>query len=567
MQKNKWEYRKGGDQDKALELSRTYGIPPLVANILLKRGVTDFDPFLYPDTSKLYDPFLMKGMREAVARIIRAIESGETITVYGDYDADGITSTAILVRFLRLRGAQVDYYIPGRLQEGYGVNNQAIETIAGGGSTLLITVDCGITATAEVEHAKTVGLDVIVTDHHECKDEIPDAVAVLNPKQKDCSYPFEKLAGVGVVFKLLQALCMELKLHLQELFDETLDLVAIGTVADVMPLLDENRILVKNGLEQISYTQNKGLKALAKQAEISLRDMTTGTIGYGIAPRINAAGRVGDPRCAVELLLATEDRCAEELARELDIENKNRQASEQLIFEEATSILSENPALMEAPVLVLAHEGWHHGIIGIVASKMTERFHKPCILISLHDGVGKGSGRSIKPFNLFAALDACRDDLIKFGGHDLAAGLTLPEEKIEDFRKHINAHAESMLEKEDFIPVLTLDAELPLLYMNLNTVDKLSVMAPYGMANPNPVFVCRNLTVTGIRVLSEGKHIRLTLSDGTYTAYAIGFSMGALGETIKLQDKVDIVFTLDINVYRGEQQVQIQLRDLRRVQS
>jgi len=563
MQKKRWTMLAVQESPERIkELSSQYGLPPVVMTILLKRGFASFEDYVFPDTDKLHDPYLMKGMHEASARIVQALKNHEKITVYGDYDVDGITSTAILVRFLRERGGNVSYYIPSR-EEGYGVNIAAIDTIAADGSTLLITVDCGITATKEVEYAKTIGMDVVVTDHHECKDEVPLAVSVLNPKQADCSYPFKKLAGVGVVFKLLHALTLELKFHEREFFDRYIDLVSLGTVADVMPLVGENRIIVKNGLSHMSYTENRGLRALLRQAAVDMSHVSTGTVGFALAPRINAAGRIGDPGCAVELLLAEDDSTAERLAQFLDEENRERQATEQEIYNEALMLLSKDKQFQDDYVIVLAKKGWHHGVIGIVASKLTEKLHKPTILISLSDGEGKGSGRSIKGFNLFDALSHCEGDLIRFGGHELAAGLTVAEDSVEVFRQHINSYAYKILTKEDFIPELMIDAELPIQYLNLNTVDKLSVMAPYGMGNPAPVFLSRNLRIINIRPMSEGKHLRLGLTDGTYVVDAVGFSMGEYLDKLSINDCVDVVFHLEGNVYRGERRVQIQLKDLR----
>lgn len=563
MQKKRWTMRSVQQSPETIkELSSQFGLPPVVTTILLKRGFTSFEDYVFPDTDKLHDPYLMKGMNEAVLRIESALKNQEKITVYGDYDVDGITSTAILVRFLRERGANVTYYIPSR-EEGYGVNIAAIDMMAAEGTTLLITVDCGITATKEVDYAKSIGLDIVVTDHHECKDEVPAAVSVLNPKQPDCSYPFKKLAGVGVVFKLLHALTLKLKFHEREFFDRYIDLVSLGTVADVMPLVGENRIIVKNGLQHMSYTENKGLRALLRQAAVDISQISTGTIGFALAPRINAAGRIGDPGCAVELLLAEDDGTAERLAQFLDEVNRERQATEQDIYQEALMLLSQDKRYLDDYVIVLAKEGWHHGIIGIVASKLTEKLHKPTILISLSEGEGKGSGRSIKGFNLFDALGHCEEDLIRFGGHELAAGLTVSENSLETFRNHINSYARTVLKEEDFIPELMIDAELPIAYLNLNTVDKLSVMTPYGMGNSAPVFLCRNLRIVNARPMSEGKHLRLGLTDGTYVVDAVGFSMGEYLEKLSVNDCVDVVFHLEGNVYRGERRVQIQLKDLR----
>ncbi len=564
MKKKKWVLMsKEHRAEDVLKISRELNLPPVIATIILNRGISEPDSFISPTEDALLDPFLMKGMEKAAERILSALEKSEKIAIYGDYDVDGITSTAIMVRFLRSHKADVMYYIPDRLEEGYGINKNAIDKIADSGVSLLITVDCGITAVGEIEYAKTKGIDTIITDHHECKDEIPDAYCLLNPKQPDCMYPFKKLAGVGVAFKLLQALTLKMRFHMRELIEEYVDLVAIGTVADVMPLVGENRIIVKKGLELLSYTMNKGIRALAECAEINLTNVQTGTIGFMIAPRINAAGRMGDPRCAVELLLATDEMTARRYAEQLNEENRERQETEICILEEALEMIASNPAYKEDYVLVLSHENWHHGIIGIVASKISERFHKPCILISTDEETGKGSGRSIRSFNLFKALEHCQGCLQKFGGHDLAAGLSVAPEQIDSFRKRINDYAKATLTEEDFTPLLYLDSELPAQYINMNTAEKLSILEPYGMGNASPLFFARKLTVSQIRPLSEGKHIKLTLRSGEYSVDAVGFNMGELNEQLNNDDTIDIAFNLDINVYRGMRQLQVLLKDVK----
>lgn len=564
MQKKKWILlSKNNRREDILRISGEYGLPPVIATVLLNRGIEDVEEYIRPETENLHDPFLMKGMEQAAERILLALERGEHITVYGDYDVDGITSTAALVKFLTEHRADADYYIPDRLEEGYGINNGAIDKIAARGTKLMITVDCGITAVTEIAYAKELGMDVIVTDHHECKETVPDAWCILNPKQPDCPYPFKKLAGVGVVFKLLQALTIRMKFHMKELLEEYLSIVAIGTVADVMPLLGENRIIVKKGLGMMKYTVNRGIRALMEQAEVDPAALTAGTVGFTLAPRINAAGRMGDPKCAVEMLLARDEKTARQYAELLDRENRERQATEQKILEEALGVIAADPSMEDDYVLIIGHEGWHHGIIGIVASKISERFNKPCILISTGDGMGKGSGRSIKCFNLFKALEHCGSDLTKFGGHELAAGLSLETEKIPLLRRHINEYAKSILSEEDFIPRIYVDTALPAEYVNMNTAERLMLLEPYGMGNASPVFFAKGLEVTNIRPLSEGKHIKLTLSGGGSVIDAVGFGMGACLSEIKAHDMIDILFNLDINVFRGERQVQVLLKDMR----
>ena len=565
MQAKKWIMReKNYSKDEIISLSKELGLPPVVISILLIRGIKDVRRFVNSDMSLLHDPYLMKDVKEATERIVNAINSKEKITVYGDYDVDGITATVVLMRFLKSHGAIVDFYIPDRLEEGYGINTDAIDAIASRGTSLLITVDCGITAVAEIEYAKKKGMDVIVTDHHECKEELPKASFVINPKQPACNYPFKKLAGVGVVFKLIQAITIRLRFHMKELIEEYIDLVALGTVADVMPLEDENRIIVKNGLNHILYTTNHGLKALIKMAEIKTGTITTSTIGFGLAPRINAAGRMGKSHYAAALLLSESEREAERYASILEEENRERQALENEIYGEAIEIINQSAGLKEDYVLVLEHARWHHGIVGIVASKISEKYNKPCILISTdEEGIGKGSGRSIKSFNLFEALSECSDKLLKFGGHELAAGLGIKQSEIKAFRKAINDIAKRKLEPEDFVPVIHIDTEMPIEYLNLNTAEKITVLQPYGMGNSSPVFYTSNLTVMSAKALSDGKHLKMGLIKNDLYIDAIGFGMGDRANLLKKGDKVDVVYNLDINVFRGEKQAQIHLRDLR----
>ncbi len=564
MKKKKWIFmHKEHSAEDVKNLSETYGVAPLIATILLNRGITEPDNFITPSEDALLDPFLMLGMEQATERILKAIKDGEKIAIYGDYDVDGITSTAIMVKFLRSHNADVIYYIPDRHEEGYGINMDAINKIHAVGVTLLITVDCGITAVKEIAYAKELGIETIITDHHECKEETPDAFCLLNPKQPDCQYPFKRLAGVGVAFKLLQALTMKMHFHMRELIDEYIDFVAIGTIADVMPLVGENRIIVKRGLELLKYTVNRGIRALADVAEINLSDVQTGTIGFMLAPRINAAGRMGDPRCAVELLLAKDEMTAKRYAQILNDKNCERQETEIKILEDALNIIETTPSIKDDFVIVLSHEGWHHGIIGIVASKISERFNKPCILISTDEENGKGSGRSIRAFNLFKALENSSHLMQKFGGHDLAAGLSIKPENIDEFRKEINAYAKNLLTEDDFMPILYVDSELPPPYINMNTAEKLSILEPYGMGNACPLFYAKDLTISQIRPLSDGKHIKLMLTSEQYSIESVGFNMGELLDILKVDDIIDIAFSVDINIYRGARQLQVLLKDIK----
>ena len=564
MKKKKWIFmHKEHTSDEIKSLSENVGVAPVIATIMLNREITDPQSFITPSEDALLDPFLMLGMEKATERILKAINNNEKIAIYGDYDVDGITSTAIMVKFLRSHKADVIYYIPDRNEEGYGINTDAIDKIHAQGVTLLITVDCGITAVKEIAYAKKLGIETIITDHHECKDETPDAYCLLNPKQPNCEYPFKKLAGVGVAFKLLQALTLKMHFHMRELIDEYIDLVAIGTIADVMQLVGENRIIVKKGLELLKYTVNRGIRALAEIADINLAGVQTGTIGFMLAPRINAAGRMGDPRCAVELLLAKDDMTAKRYAEILNDKNRERQETEISILEDALNIIETNPSIKDDFVIVLSHDGWHHGIIGIVASKISERFNKPCILISTDEENGKGSGRSIRSFNLFKALENSAHLMQKFGGHDLAAGLSIKPENIDEFRKEINDYAKQCLTEDDFMSILYIDSELPPPYINMNTAEKLSILEPYGMGNACPLFFAKELTISQIKPLSDRKHMKLVLSSDEYTFEAIGFNMGELLDILSVDDKIDIVFNIDINIYRGARQLQVLLKDLK----
>ncbi len=570
LQKKEWVLRgeptKVHDAEAIRKISSEHGIPPLIATLLLSNQIESISHYLEPSLDKLHDPFLMKGMEEAVLRIAKALKEKEKILIYGDYDVDGITSTAILVRFLREQGgAEVCYRIPDRFKDGYGLKSSAIDFCVEENIGLLITVDCGITSCEEVTYGKENGVDIIITDHHKCKEALPQAVAVLNPKQPGCNYPFKNLAGVGVAFKLLQGLVRHLGLDEKQFLASYIDIVSLGTIADVMPLVGENRILVKHGLDALSSTKNLGLKALMNQAGVDAGRISTGTVGFALAPRINAAGRIDEPAVGVELLLSETEDMATETAEFLDDTNRRRQLIEQEIFEDAMAMLTDGGGGYEDDtVLVLAKEGWHSGVIGIVASKITEKFNKPSILISVNGADGKGSGRSIKGFNLFEALSSCGEHLTKFGGHELAAGLTISGTDIDAFRTAINQYAQSVLSPEDFVPKLLVDAKLPIAYASLNTVDKLSIMEPFGMSNPNPVFFCNNLTITGIYTMSEGKHLRLTVTDGVTAVQVVGFSMGDLVLELSVGDVIDIAYHLDANVYRGERRSQLLLKDLRR---
>ncbi len=567
MLKKKWVLREF-DKNRVVEMSKAFRISPLTAIILYNRGIREDDDvrqFLSKDLKVMHDPYLMKDMQKAVERIHAAQNNHEKITIYGDYDVDGITSIAILYKHLTEMGIAVDYYVPDRMQEGYGINTDALDKIRQNGSSLIITVDTGITAVEECEYATKIGLDVIVTDHHECKEQIPDVYAAIDPKQKDCPYPFKSLAGVGVVFKLIQAL--NEKKSLPDLMEKYADLMCLGTVADISPLVDENRVIVTEGLKRFKTTKNIGLKALI-DVSTNGKAITTSTIGYIIAPRINASGRLGCASSSVELFLTDDKNRAHELAESLCEENTLRQKTEQKMFRDALEYLDEHPEIKDDNIIVIPHKEWHHGIVGIVSSKITEKFYKPSILFAVgEDGEAKGSGRSINGFNLFGTLEKCSDLLEKFGGHELAAGLTIRAENIEAFRQKVNACADDRLEEQMMTPTILLDAAIKVPYITLETVCDINRLQPFGVDNPTPAFAIRNIKIHRISVMSEGKHLRMTLTkDGIYLD-AVGFGMGEFYQHLEEGDMIDVAFALDINDYKGFRNVQLILKDIKKTEA
>lgn len=549
------------------DAAQNSGVPNIIANILLNRGIpeSDFKVFLSKSKQGILNPFTMLDMEKAADRIIKAIEGGEKTVVYGDYDVDGITSTVLLYQFLKEHGANVDYYIPDRIDEGYGINIMAVNKLIKSGAKLLVTVDCGITAIGEVEFAKLQGMDVVITDHHTCKERISEAaVAVVNPKREDDEYEFDALAGVGVAFKLALAITMKMGGNTGDCFDKYCDLAAIGTVADVVPLIGENRIIVQKGLDTMASPKRCGVKALLEIAGVADKKTNTGTIAFALAPRINAAGRLGNAKIAAELLLTKDPEEARRIAAELDGLNKERQATELEINNEAMKMIAEDKDFDKKQVIVLAKEGWHNGVIGIVASRIMEIFYKPCILISLNNGAGKGSGRSIAGFNLFDALNECDDLLTEFGGHAMAAGLGINEEKLEEFTEKINKYAKERLTPEDMIPVVKIDTVLQGSNLNIATSKLLSALEPYGMGNEAPVFAVKNATViSAATVGAEGKHIRMQIEKDGTRVNCIGFGMGEYINAIKPGTAVHLAFKLDVNNFKGNETAQLVLSDIK----
>lgn len=556
---------KNADSSETEKIAKKLGIPPVIATVMRNRNIdaADYEAFLNKSIKNVHHPFLLKDAQKAAQRICKAIETKEKIVIYGDYDVDGITSTSILYMFLTSLGANTEFYIPNRSDEGYGINIPALQKIKNGGASLLITVDCGITAVGEVELAKAMGLCVIITDHHTCKEIIPNAYAVVNPKQPDCTYPFKDLAGVGVAFKLILAVALTLNLSAKIYFDKFIDIVAIGTIADVVSLTDENRIFVANGMNMLKNTSNLGLRALFKSGAIADKPINAGLISFTIAPRINAAGRVGSANSAVELLVTNSEKRAEEIAYALEDENRARQETEQTILSEANHMIESDNDFNKKRVIVLAKEGWHHGVIGVVASRIVDKYYKPTILISLKDGMGKGSGRSIKGFNLFNALTDSGEYLLKYGGHELAAGLGLNEADIDRFEKNINEYAKHHIEEEDLTPYINIDSMLEIGDLTVENAQILSVLEPFGMGNAQPIFAVKNVSVVAQRALGDGRHVKLTVAKNGKTIDFLGFNMAEALAGFVVGSKIDIAFSMSVNLFRGEKQLQAVLKDAR----
>ncbi len=548
------------------EMSSHLGVSDIITQVLINRGITNKDiakDFLFGGAEKLGDPYLLKDMEKVVTRIVKAIADKEKIMIYGDYDVDGMTSSALLLRVVRDLGGVVDYYIPDRQTEGYGLNGDALTVLAETGTDLLITVDCGISAVVEVENIKSQ-IDIIITDHHEPPAQLPDAYGIINPKQTECQYPEKNLAGVGVAFKLCQALWQ--RYHGREpIFLNYIDLVAIGTVADIVSLTGENRILVKLGLAAIANTNNIGLQALMEVCSIDKKQIDTGKIGFGIAPRLNAVGRMSTATHGVELLITQDHERAKELAVQLNEENTQRQAVEKEIQEAAETLVS-NIDMSDAKILVLAGEGWHSGVIGIVASRLVEKYYRPVVMISLQEGIGKASCRSIPALDIYDALQQCSDILVKFGGHRQAAGLSILPENVDELRRRLTTIATHCLTTEDYIPILTVDSVVSLSEMNTDFLKQLECLKPYGMGNPSPVFACENLDLKDIRTLGkEAQHLKLKVAQGNCINDVVAWRLGELADHLQEQNKIDVAFFPEVNEWQGRSTIQLRAHDVRQL--
>ena len=563
----KWVIDCDYNEEDVERLSRELGVPHLLSRILLKRGIDSFEKarsYFRPSLEDLYDPFLMKDMDKAIQRLYQALESGEKILVYGDYDVDGVSGASLLYLALsQLVGPKVSYYIPDRMTEGYGLSRKGIDEAHNNHVSLIVTVDCGVTAVDEIAYANQLGIDVIVCDHHQPSDTLPPAVAVLDPKRADCAYPFKELAGVGVGFKLLQALYQHLGLNEAEL-DEFLDIVAIGSCADIVPLIDENRILVRHGLDRINSNPRYGIKALLESAGISRKELTVGLVVFILAPRINAVGRMGDARRAVQLFTAQSLQEARAIARELEQENRHRRNVDETTFKEALEIVENRLDPVNDYAFVLYKEGWHPGVIGIVASRIVERYYRPTIMISIVDGIGKGSARSIAHFNIYEAIRECSHLLSGFGGHKYAAGLTIDQDKIPAFVKCFQEVARKKLKPEDLIPQMDIDCEADLSAFDERFMRLIKLMGPFGPMNMRPVFVSRNVRVVGEPSVVGTNHLKLRLAQNGAEIDAIGFNLADRLALVQQKNGIlDCAYVLEENVWNGHRSLQIRLKDIK----
>jgi len=549
-------------------LSKELNISPILAQLLINRGTKEVigaGKFLKADLKDLRDPYIFQDMEKAVDKILRAANNNERILIYGDYDVDGITSVALLFSILREFTNNLYYYIPNRFQEGYGLNEEAIDIAFKNNFKLIITVDCGISSIHEIEKANNYGIDIIVIDHHQPQKDLPSAIAIINPKC-DKNYPFKELAGVGVSFKMAQALYLKLKKNQDDLWN-LLDYVALGSIADSVPFIDENRILIKYGLKTLNQTKKEGLKALIMESGVNYGNLGTKEVNFALAPRINAAGRLGDSKLALELLLTDSKYKAKHLSRKLSEINKRRQEIGDNILREAREFASIQVKEEDNKVLVLASENWNQGVIGIIASRLVDEFNRPTIVISKKDGIAKGSGRSIKGFHLYNVLELCQDILINFGGHKLAAGITIESNKIPEFKSMINEISQNFIKKDDLHPELKVDTQILLSDINFGLIKDINILEPFGIGNPQPVFCSYKNIISDWRLVGEKReHLKLKIKDGNRTLEGIGFKLSRTGNQIFSENKiVNLAFNIELNKWNGTENIQLNIKDIKTI--
>lgn len=552
----------GDEGNKEIEqYSEVFHQDPLITKLLLDRGLRsakEVESFLNPKIEDLRDPLLLLDMDKAVTRIEQAIQEKQHIWLYGDYDVDGITSISILMKYFEYRGVRTDFYIPDRQDEGYGISESGLDLIKSAGGDLIITVDCGITAIEQAKYAKALGLDLIITDHHEFQGDLPDALAVVNPKRDD--YPFKSLAGCGVAFKLVQALSKD---DFINVYEEIIDIAALGTIADIVPLRDENRIITSIGLKRMLVTKNPGIQALISEAGLVGKEINAGHIGFVIAPRINASGRIGNPSIAVEMLIEKDYFAALNIARQLSALNADRQMQEREIMESAERYIRENVDLGKEKILLVVGENWHTGIIGIVASKLSDKYSRPSIILNVDEGVAKGSARSIDGISIYEVLYQFNHLFEKFGGHDQAAGLSLKVENIESLREGLIKYGEASIRRFMLINKERVDGVLEPNMVNHHLLENIERLKPFGMGNPKPQFVFSDLIVEDVKLLGKlQNHIKLIVGDGNRIYEALAFNQSAMSQYIRKTDRIHLLLTLEKNNFMGVETIQFMIRDL-----
>lgn len=548
------------NSEQILALSHSMKCDPLIAQLLIERGIdnaADAQSFLAPDIRQLHDPFLLKDMDKACEKIKLSIKNSESIWIYGDYDVDGITSISILCKYFEHIGYPVRYYIPSRQEEGYGLSAQGLDHIKSQGGQLIITVDCGITAVEQVAYAKKIGLDMIITDHHECQETLPLADAVINPKRG--GYPFDMLAGCGVAIKLVQAMMGE---DFFDFYPQVIDIVALGTVADIVPLIDENRIFTKIGLEYMMHTSNPGVQALIAEAQLTGKEINAGHIGFVIAPRINASGRIGNPSIAVEMLLEKEYFSALEIAKGLSALNAERQAQEREIMDAAEAYIQQFVDLEREKILLVVGENWHTGIIGIVASKLSDKYARPTVVLNIEEGTAKGSARSIEGISIYGVLNAFKHLFEKFGGHEQAAGLSLSVDNVPLLKEALIAYGEKHIPWRILVHQQKVSGYLKPQMITHKLVEDIERLKPFGMGNPKPQFVFNDLNIDDYKVIGKGQnHLKLIVNDGTRVYDALAFNQSDVAAFIHKKDNIHLLINLEKNYFMGVETIQFLIKD------
>jgi single-stranded-DNA-specific exonuclease len=561
----RWSIAPSPPDDLVKRLSDELNIPATLATVLINRGVDTFDKaklYFRPTIEQLHDPFLMDGMYIAVDRLLRARNQKEKILVYGDYDVDGTNGAGMLYMYFREIGCDVSYYIPDRLTEGYGISQTGVEFAKKEGYTLLVAIDCGITALGQVEYARQLGIDVLICDHHEPAEEIPNAVAVLDPLKPNCRYPFKSLCGTGVGYKFIQAIARTLG-H-EHLVEQYLDFVSLATTADIVPLIDENRVFVRLGLERITTNTRPGIRALLESAGLKIGSVTTGQVVFAMAPRINAVGRLGDAKRAVELLVSNDYESSIGFARVLEQENLNRRKIDEGVFEHAQNLVEEYFNKYGDGAIVMHQEEWHPGVVGIVASRMVEKYYRPAVMMTTVEGVAKGSARSISGVNIHQALKKVEDKLLQFGGHKYAAGVSVDLDRIDEFRTAFNAAVKEMLTEDLLTPEIHIDTEIDLTELTPKYLRILKQFAPFGPQNMRPMFLSKQVQVIGLPRIVGKDHLRFKVKKNGVTFDCIGFGLGSHMEKVRQNmNGLDIVFSIDESDFTGVPLTQLKIKDLK----